>query len=82
VPANKPAARAANKPAPVAEAAAALEAQNTPEKPSAVPDLFELAAADQGGYTLIPAGKVKNNPTVKAVEPAVEKDGMVVCKRL
>lgn len=44
--------------------------------------LYKMAEHNLEGHTLVPADKVKGNHTVKAVEPRVERNGLVVVKRI
>ena len=80
-PAKTPADTDTQAPLTDAEVKAQKELEKAQKKQAALDALYEDAVAEKGGLTLIPARKVEVNKTVEPVEPRVERNGMVVCRR-
>lgn len=66
-----------------AQAAADVEAaaRELEEQEAEAAELYGKAKEERDGLTLVPSHKAKGNFTVTVVEPRIERNGIVVCKR-
>lgn len=65
-----------------AEEASKREASSEEQDLAERDELYRKALNEKNGYTLVPANKVGNNPTVKQVGKKVYPNNMVIAERL